>query len=249
MNEGISEIILEIKHLTKRYGKTIAVNDLNLTIFKGEVFGLLGPNGAGKTTTIRSILGLTKPDAGEISVMGSVVGKGSPNVMQYIGAVLEGQANHGYLTGYDNLVLCNILNGYEVHRNIDEVLDLVSLSEKAREKASHYSLGMKQRLSLAQALIGDPNLLILDEPTNGLDPRGIRDTRHLILQLAKEKGMTILLSSHLMHEVEQTCDRIAIIDKGKLVFMGSILELKNQNKGDLEDLFIELTGGEDDSRD
>jgi ABC-2 type transport system ATP-binding protein len=165
--------------------------------------------------------------------------------MQHIGAVVEMPTSYGYLTGYDNLILCATLNGHQAQKNIDTVLDLVGLSEKARVKVNHYSFGMKQRLSLAQALVGDPCLLILDEPTNGLDPRGIREMRHLILHLAQEKRITILLSSHLMHEVEQTCDRIAIIDKGKLVFVGAVPELRSQNKGDLEELFIELTGGED----
>ncbi len=249
MNNASGEKILEIKNLSKRYGKTIAVEDLSLTIHKGEVFGLLGPNGAGKTTTIRAILGLIRPDAGNVFVLGCPVSQGPEKVMQHIGAVVEGPSSYAYLSGRDNLRLCAKLTRDGAEGNIEKELDLVGLTEKADVKVAHYSLGMKQRLSLAQALIGDPDLLILDEPTNGLDPRGIREIRHLIIHLAKEKGITILLSSHLMHEVEQTCDHIAIIDKGRLVFMGSVLDLRNQNKGDLEQLFIELTGGEDDSLD
>ncbi len=249
MNNESREKILEIKNLSKRYGKTIAVDGLSLTIHKGEVFGLLGPNGAGKTTTIRAILGLIRPDAGNVFVLGCPVSRGPEKVMQHIGAVVEGPSSYAYLSGRDNLKLCAKLARNGTERNIEKELDLVGLKEKADAKVASFSLGMKQRLSLAQALIGDPDLLILDEPTNGLDPRGIREIRHLIIHLAKEKGITILLSSHLMHEVEQTCDHIAIIDKGRLVFMGSVLDLRNQNKGDLEELFIELTGGEDDSLD
>ncbi len=241
------EKVLELRHLTKRYGKTIAVDDLSLTVCRGEVWGLLGPNGAGKTTTIRAILGLVRPDAGEVVVMGHPVGRGAQRIMRHIGATVEGPTAYSYLSGRDNLRLCAKLTRNGAEQNIERVLELVGLIEKANVKVSDYSLGMKQRLSLAQALVGDPSLLILDEPVNGLDPRGIREIRRLIVRLAREKQITILLSSHLLHEVEQTCDHVAIIDKGKLVLSGPVPELLSQTTGDLEDLFIELTGGEDGS--
>ncbi len=242
-----SEKVLELRHLTKRYGQTIAVDDLNLTIHRGEVWGLLGPNGAGKTTTIRAILGLIRPDAGEVVVMGHSVGRGPQRIMRHIGAIVEGPASYGYLSGRDNLRLCAKLASNGAEQNIERVLELVGLIEKANVKVSDYSLGMKQRLSMAQALVGDPSLLILDEPVNGLDPRGIREIRRLIMRLTMEKQVTILLSSHLLHEVEQTCDHVAIIDNGKLVLSGPVPELLSQTTGDLEELFIELTGGEDGS--
>ena len=234
-------------NLVKRYSKRAVVDHVSIELDQGEVVGLLGPNGAGKTTTIRAILGLIKPDVGEIRVMGHPVGREPQRILRHIGATVEGPAAYGYLSGRDNLRLCAKLASNGAEQNIERVLELVGLVEKANVKVGNYSLGMKQRLSLAQALIGDPSLLILDEPANGLDPRGMREIRRLIMRLATEKQITILLSSHLLHEVEQTCDRVAIIDKGKLVLSGSVPELLVQNTGGLEELFIELTGGEDDN--
>ncbi len=208
---------------------------------------MLGPNGAGKTTAIRAMLGLIRLDAGEVLVMGQPVAAGPERVMRHVGAIVEGPAAYGYLSGRDNLRLAAMLAGDGAEGNVERLLALVGLAEKGRAKAGSYSLGMKQRLSLAQALVGDPSLLILDEPTNGLDPRGIREVRQLIVRLAREEGMTVLLSSHLLHEVEQTCDRVAIIDRGKLVLCGPVAGLLSEPAAaDLEELFIQLTGGEDD---
>lgn len=239
-----SDKVLEVRHLTKRYGRVVAVDDLSLTVHRGEIFGLLGPNGAGKTTTLRAILGLIRPDAGEILVMQTPVAGAPHKAMRHVGAMVEGPAAHGYLSGRDNLRLCARLAGNGAERNVDSVLELVGLADKAHEKVSRYSLGMKQRLGLAQALVGNPELLLLDEPANGLDPRGIRDIRRLILRLAEERKVTILLSSHLLHEVQQMCHRVAIIDRGKLVLCGPVSEL-SQSTASLEELFIQLTGGED----
>jgi ABC-2 type transport system ATP-binding protein len=238
--------VLELRHLAKRYGKTVALDDLSLTVYQGEVFGLLGPNGAGKTTAIRAILGLIRPDAGEVVVMGRPVAQQPEEVMRLVGAIVETPAAYGYMTGRDNLRHAAMLAGDGAERRIDSVMARVGLADKSEMKVKGYSLGMKARLALAQALIGDPRLLILDEPTNGLDPRGIRDVRRLIVHLAQERGVTILLSSHLLHEVQQTCERVAIIDKGRLVVTGAVGELLTEQAAeDLEELFIELTGGED----
>ncbi|MDI7276614.1 MAG: ABC transporter ATP-binding protein [Anaerolineae bacterium] len=250
MADAARDIVLELRSLSKRYGRTLALDGLSLTIERGEVFGLLGPNGAGKTTTIRLILGLVRPDAGGVVVMGQPVGKGAWQVMRHVGALVEGPTAYSYLSGRDNLRLAAKLAGDGASRNVDGLLALVGLAGKQDVKVGAYSLGMKQRLGLALALVGDPSLLILDEPTNGLDPRGIREVRRLITRLAREKQLTILLSSHLLHEVQQTCDRVAIIDRGRLVLCGRVPELLNEEKADnLEELFIQLTGGEDDEGD
>lgn len=245
MADAECDKMIELRGLSKRYGQTVALDGLSLTVRRGEVFGLLGPNGAGKTTTIRALLGLIKPNAGEVRIMGRPVAKGPPQVMRHVGAVVEGPAAYGYLSGRDNLRLSAMLAGDGAERNVERLLSLVGLTDRQDVKVGAYSLGMKQRLSIAQALVGDPSLLILDEPTNGLDPRGIREVRRLIMRLAKEDRITILLSSHLLHEVQQTCDRVAIIHRGKLVLCGPVSELlAEQAAGDLEELFIELTGGD-----
>ncbi len=245
-----AETVLELRHVFKRYGKTVALDDLSLAVRRGEVFGLLGPNGAGKTTAIRAMLGLIRADAGEVLVLGQPVAPAPERVMHHVGAIVEGPAAYGYLSGRDNLRLAAMLAGEGSEARVERLLDLVGLAEKAAVRAGGYSLGMKQRLSLAQALVGDPDLLILDEPTNGLDPRGIRQVRQLIVRLAREEGKTILVSSHLLHEVEQMCDRVAIIDRGKLVLCGPVGGLLGEQAAkDLEELFIELTGGKDDKVD
>lgn len=237
--------VLEVKHLTKRYGSLLAVDNLTLTIHPGEVLGLLGPNGAGKTTAIRSILGLVKPDVGEVWILGCSVAQQRQKALQHVGAIVEGPTAYGYLSGRDNLRLSALLSGNRVEGNIDHMLRSVGLIRAAHMRTDQYSLGMKQRLSLAQALLAKPRLLVLDEPFNGLDPRGIRELRTLILRLAHEEGLAILLSSHLLHEVEQVCDHVTIIDKGKEILTGSVKELLERRTGVLEDLFIELTGDEE----
>jgi len=216
---------VETHGLTKRYGSRItAVRELDLTVKRGEVYGFLGPNGAGKTTTLRMLLGLIRPTSGEARVLGEK--PGSPAGLEKVGALVESPAFYPYLSGRDNLRVMARYSGAPRSR-IGEVLDQVELSGRAKDKFKKYSLGMKQRLGVAAALLKDPELLILDEPTNGLDPKGMADMRGLIRRLGRG-DRTVLLSSHLLGEVEQICDRIGVISKGSLVAEGSIAELRGR---------------------
>ncbi len=216
------QILIETRGLSKQYGTITAVDKLNLTVSRGEVYGFLGPNGAGKTTTLRMLLGLCKPSAGTALVAGYPPGQ--PAGLARLGAIVEAPAFYPYLSGYDNLRviadLCRVPG-----KRIGEVLDQVELTPRARSKFSTYSLGMKQRLGVAAALLKDPELLVLDEPTNGLDPQGMVDMRNLIVRLG-QGSRTVLVSSHLLSEVEQMCTRVGVIRKGSLVAEGSIAELR-----------------------
>ncbi len=215
--------MVETRGLTKHYGKSIvAVDGLELNVNRGEVYGFLGPNGAGKTTTLRMLLGLIRPTAGTARVVGAE--PGSPASLMKVGAIVETPAFYPYLTGYDNLRLLAIYCGVPLKR-VDSTLEEVELTPRARHKFSTYSMGMKQRLGVAAALLKEPELLILDEPTNGLDPQGMADVRNLIISLGKGHR-TVLVSSHLLGEVEQMCTRIGVIRKGKLVAEGTIDELR-----------------------
>jgi len=217
------EAVVETRGLTKHYGNgIIAVDDLDLVVRRGEVYGFLGPNGAGKTTTLRMLLGLIRPTSGTASVVGGE--PGSPASLSKVGAIVEAPAFYPYLSGYDNLRLLAIYCGVPLER-VNAALDQVELTPRARHKFSTYSMGMKQRLGIAAALIKEPHLLILDEPTNGLDPQGMADVRNLILGLGKG-DRTVLVSSHLLGEVEQMCTRIGVIQKGKLVAEGTIDDLR-----------------------
>ena len=206
--------------LTKRYGEVVAVQDLDLSVRAGEVYGFLGPNGAGKTTTLRMLLGLVRPTSGRVLLHGR-----PPGDLSGVGAMIEGPAFYPYLSGRDNL---RVLARYARvdDRRIDVVLDLVDLGGRAKHKFATYSLGMKQRLGVAAALLKDPQLLILDEPTNGLDPAGMADMRALIRRLGAA-GSTVLISSHLLTEVEQICDRVGIIARGSLVAENTVAELRS----------------------
>ena len=218
-------LLVETRSLTKRYGQRItAVEDLDLTVRRGEAYGFLGPNGAGKTTTLRMLLGLIRPTSGDARVLGEK--PGSPTGLGKIGALVESPAFYPYLSGRDNLLVMARYSGVRRPR-IAEVLEQVELSGRAKDKFRKYSLGMKQRLGVAAALLKDPDLLILDEPTNGLDPKGMADMRDLIRGLGKGER-TVLLSSHLLGEVEQICDRAGVISKGSLVAEGSIAELRGR---------------------
>lgn len=217
--------VVETRKLTKRYGpKITAVDELDLTVHRGEVYGFLGPNGAGKTTTLRMLLGLIKPTSGEARVLGER--PGAPSGLRRVGALVESPAFYPYLSGYDNLKGMVRYSGRQVSReHLGEVLEQVGLAGRAKDKFKKYSLGMKQRLGVAAALLKDPELLILDEPTNGLDPKGMAEMRELISVLGRGER-TVLLSSHLMNEVEQTCDRVAVIHKGRLMAEGTVSELR-----------------------
>ncbi len=218
--------LVDVIGLTKRYGDTVAVDGVDLTVLPGEVYGFLGPNGAGKTTTLRILTGLIAPTSGTITVLGGR--PGSPDVLGKTGSMIESPAFYPYLSGLDNL---RVLAEYaEVPRQrIDEVLELVDLRDRARDRFSTYSLGMKQRLGVAAALLKDPELVILDEPTNGLDPAGMRDMRRLIRELGSD-GRTVLLSSHLLGEVQQICDRVGIIDSGRMVAEHNVEDLRGEQE-------------------
>ncbi len=219
----VGDKVVETNRLTKLYGNTImAVDNLDLTVYRGEVYGFLGPNGAGKTTTLRMLLGLIRPTAGSAKVMGAA--PGTPASLIKVGAIVETPAFYPYLSGYDNLRLLARYCGVPMNR-VDATLEQVELTPRARHKFSTYSMGMKQRLGIAAALLKEPDLLILDEPTNGLDPQGMADVRNLIIELGKGHR-TVLISSHLLSEVEQMCTRIGVIKKGKIVAEGTIDELR-----------------------
>jgi ABC-2 type transport system ATP-binding protein len=207
--------------LTKRYGEVVAVQDLDLTVRAGEVYGFLGPNGAGKTTTLRMLLGLIRPSSGRVLLHGQ-----PPGDLSGVGAMIEGPAFYPYLSGRDNLRVLARYAGVD-DRRIDVVLDLVDLGGRAKQMFGTYSLGMKQRLGVAAALLKDPQLLILDEPTNGLDPAGMADMRALIRRLGAA-GSTVLISSHLLGEVEQICDRVGIIARGALVAENTVAEMRSE---------------------
>ena len=215
---------METQGLTKLYGKTLAVNSVGLNVRSGEVYGFLGPNGAGKTTTLRMLLGLIKPSSGSVSVLGN--NPGTPGSLSRVGALVESPAFYPHLSGLNNLKVVARLSAVEdIKGRVRKVLKEVDLIDRANDKYKKYSLGMKQRLGVAAALIKDPELLILDEPTNGLDPRGMADMRELIREVGGGER-TVLLSSHLMGEVEQVCDRVGVIRRGELVAEGTVEELR-----------------------
>jgi ABC-2 type transport system ATP-binding protein len=221
-NDG--EILIQTEHLTKRFGKLVAVDGLNLEIHRGEVFGFLGPNAAGKTTTIGMMVGLIKPTAGRVKIFGLDIENNLPNILPKVGVVMDNPAFYPYLSGRDNLRLFSRVTGGINDDRIEQVLEVVDLTSRAKDKFKTYSLGMKQRVGVACALLHDPEFLILDEPTSGLDPAGMKEIRELITRLGQE-GKTIFLSSHLLHEVEQVCDHMAIIKQGKLIAQGGVTEL------------------------
>jgi ABC-type multidrug transport system ATPase subunit len=220
------EPLLQVSGLTKTYGTFKAVDDLSFSVFPGDVFGFLGQNGAGKSTTIRMLLTLIRPDAGQIKVFGIDLQRHRREVLSKVGAVIEKPDLYGYLTGMENLSLFARMSGRRIDRKVlNETMELVGLSARGGDKVRTYSQGMKQRLGIACALVHDPELIILDEPTNGLDPQGIADIRNLILSLSRERGKTFLISSHLLSEIELMANRMVIIDRGKKVVEGNVREL------------------------
>ncbi|MEX2458515.1 MAG: ATP-binding cassette domain-containing protein [Actinomycetota bacterium] len=224
----MSTSVLEVRGLRKRYrrlrgGATVAVDGLDLDVPEGGVFGFLGPNGSGKTTTIRVAVGMHRATAGEVRLFGRPVPSGLSEVMSRVGAIVEAPALHPGFTGRRNLEVLARVAGVSDAR-VDEVLEIVDLTGRDRHRVKGYSLGMKQRLAIAGALLKDPPLLVLDEPANGLDPAGIREVRELIRRLGAE-GRTVFLSSHQLHEVQQVCDHVAILSRGRLIAQGSVREL------------------------
>jgi ABC-type multidrug transport system ATPase subunit len=219
---GTAVPVLETRGLGKRFGRRWAVRDLSLSIFPGEVFGFLGPNGAGKSTTIRMILSLVRPTTGEVLLFGKPLRTHRREVLARVGGLVERADFYLYLTARKNLEIVGSLRGGVSRRAIDEVLDVVGLLGRADDKVKTYSHGMKQRLGIAQALLGSPELIVLDEPTSGLDPQGIKEVRELIGRLRSERAMTVFLSSHLLHEIEQTATSMAIINGGSVVAQGPV---------------------------
>ncbi len=217
--------VLLTDNLTKRYGNTAAVDRIRLRIEEGEVYGFLGPNGAGKTTTLKMLVGLIQPTEGTFTVFGRTFAQHRRWILSQTGALIESPSYYGHLTGRENLRIIQRLRGLP-ERNVSEALRVVRLEKHQHKRVDQYSLGMKQRLGLAMALIAFPKLLILDEPTNGLDPAGIEEIRELIRSLPRQYGMTVLVSSHLLSEVEQIATSVGIIRDGRLVFQGSLDSLK-----------------------
>ena len=222
--------IIETHDLCKQYGNALRVAHLDLDVPEGSVYGFLGPNGAGKSTTLKMILGLVRPTAGDIRVLGKKMDGGSRlAVLRQVGSLIESPSYYGHLTGEENLRIVQTLRGVP-EKNIREVLQIVRLDGQRGKRVAHYSLGMKQRLGLAAALLGYPKLLILDEPTNGLDPAGIQEMRELICSLPERFGMTVVVSSHLLSEIDQMADHVAIIREGELVFQDTLETLHGRSR-------------------
>jgi ABC-2 type transport system ATP-binding protein len=216
---------IETVGLTKRFGERAALDGIDLQVPRGVAFGFLGPNGAGKTTIIRTLLGLTPASAGTMHVLGYPVPAQRAQALQRVGAIVEEPRFHMHLTGRENLRIVAAVRGPETFERIDPALARVGLADRAGEKVKSYSMGMRQRLGVARCLLADPLLLILDEPTNGLDPGGIQEFREMVREMVEQEGRTVFVSSHLLDEVEKTCDAAAIVDRGKIVTQGAIAEL------------------------
>ena len=222
--------IIETHDLCKQYGNALRVAHLDLNVPEGSVYGFLGPNGAGKSTTLKMILGLVRPTAGDIRVLGKKMdSKNRLAVLRQVGSLIESPSYYGHLTGEENLRIVQTLRGVP-EKNIREVLQIVRLDGQRGKRVAHYSLGMKQRLGLAAALLGYPKLLILDEPTNGLDPAGIQEMRELICSLPERFGMTVVVSSHLLSEIDQMADTVGIIREGELVFQDTLAALHGRSR-------------------
>ena len=224
----MNENILLTRQLGKRYGRRWAVKNLNLEVYQGDVFGFLGPNGAGKSTTIRMILSLIKPTMGETELFGYSLKSHRSEALRRVGGIVEKPDFYLYLSAYKNLEIVGALTGGVERKRILEVLDLVGLTSRATDRVKTYSHGMKQRLGIAQALLSKPELVILDEPTNGLDPQGMKEVRDLILHLSKDQKKTIILSSHLLNEIEMVANRMVIINNGELVVQGDVSKLLDE---------------------
>lgn len=221
----MEKITLSVHNLKKVIGKKEIIKGISFELKEGEVFGFLGPNGAGKTTTIRMLVGLIKPTSGRIQIGGYNITENFEEAMKHLGCIVENPELYPYLSGYDNLLhFANMLDGIGKER-IKEVTELVGLKDRIHDRVKTYSLGMRQRLGIAQALLGRPKVLILDEPTNGLDPAGIREMREFIRFLAEEEGLSVLVSSHLLSEIQLLCDRVAIISRGTVIKIDSVQNL------------------------
>ena len=236
--------ILETNHLSKQSGNTYRVNDLSMAVPENCVYGFLGPNGAGKSTTLKMILGLIHPNQGSIKIFGKVMNSANRlSILRQTGSLIENPGGYGHLTGLEDMQIIQKLKGVS-EAEIAPALKTVRLYDQRDKKLSNYSLGMKQRLGIAMAILGNPKLLILDEPTNGLDPAGIQEMRQLICSLPKERNMTVIISSHLLSEIEQMADQVGIIHHGRMLYQGTLANLETQGDN-LEDVFLEMTGGKE----
>ncbi|GIP48948.1 MULTISPECIES: ABC transporter ATP-binding protein [Paenibacillus] len=229
----MNEMIIQTEGLTKKYRGRAAVDHLNLEIAKGDIYGFLGPNGAGKTTTIRMLLGLIQPTSGSIHIFGRELQRDKLAILRRIGSLVESPSYYGHLSAIDNLEAIRRILQVPKSR-IDEVLEIVSLTSEARRPVKGFSLGMKQRLGIAASLLGNPELLILDEPTNGLDPSGIHEIRELIKSMPQKYGITVLVSSHLLGEMELMASKVGIIREGRMVFQDTIDNLRLRSAHDME---------------
>ena len=221
----MTQAVLQTEQLSKKYRRRLVVDQLSLTVEQGDVFGFLGQNGAGKSTTIRMALGLVRPTSGRVSVLGHDMSRRPLRALKRVGAIIEAPAFYENFSGRQNLRMLAAMSGGAERQRIEMVLEIVGLRERARDPVRVYSHGMRQRLGIAQALLPNPEFIILDEPTDGLDPQGLYETRMLIQRLRDELGLTVMLSSHLLHEVEQICNRVAIIDEGRLLYQGPVADL------------------------
>ncbi|GCD10714.1 ABC transporter ATP-binding protein [Clostridium tagluense] len=243
--------VMEVKNVSKKIkGRTI-IEDVSFEIKKGEICGFVGPNGAGKTTIIRLLTGLIKPNAGKLLINEIDVTKHRKQALVKLGAIVESPIFFNYMTGRD--ILINLVRLHpniakeERFNRVEEVLDIVNLSKRGNDKVSTYSLGMNQRLGIAQALLGKPEIIILDEPANGLDPLGMKELRELILKLNKEQGISFLVSSHLLDELQKICTKFVIINEGKLKFKGTSEEFFSISEGSIEDIFLKILGAKGES--
>nr|WP_321026232.1 ABC transporter ATP-binding protein [Clostridium neonatale] len=233
-------VVLELKNVSKIMNGKALVEDINFTVNKGEIFGFLGPNGAGKTTTLKMITGLYSISKGEIYIDGNSVKKNFEKALQSVGGIIENPEMYGYLSGYDNLKLYARMHGVISKKRIDEVVKLVKLGNRINDKVSKYSLGMRQRLGVAQALLHKPKLLILDEPTNGLDPMGIKELRQTLRELTEKEGLSVMVSSHLLSEMELMCDRFGIIDGGKIIDIKTLGDIKKNESQNIKTYLIDV---------
>lgn len=225
------EQVIEVRGLTKKFRNIVAVNNLDLNVYPGDVFGFLGPNGAGKSTTIRMLLSLIKPNSGSIKIFGKSLKENRENILRKVGGIVEKPDFYLYLSAYKNLEILGKISGADTsNKKIMEMLELVGLEKRYKSKVKTYSHGMKQRLGIAQALLHDPELIILDEPTTGLDPQGMKEIRDLIVYLSKTKNKTIFLSSHILREVEIIASRMIIINKGTTQVEGKVDDLLKSDK-------------------
>jgi ABC-2 type transport system ATP-binding protein len=228
--DGMNQPTLSVRNLTKTIKKKTIIKNLSFDLYEGEVFGFLGPNGAGKTTTIRMLVGLIKPTSGTIEIGGFNVKTHFTKAMEQLGCIVENPELYPFLTGSENLLHFARMLPNVTRERIKEVTEMVGLTERIDDKVNTYSLGMRQRLGIAQALLNRPKVLILDEPTNGLDPSGIRDMRRFIRELAENKGLSVFVSSHLLSEIQLLCDRVAIITNGEMIQMDTVEHLLTQQE-------------------